>query len=480
MLELLRSLGYKPTAKLYETNCNGKAGKPAWKIYFKGYADQPVFKLTRKVARLCQPPATRQRSQTRQIVAVRPVPSVPVRCILVSSPSHLFLAGAGMVPTHNTALSPVVHVNNIMANVVMADWHDIRAEHVLEALRIFTNPEDQVNKDILNKFEDMGGMQGLYVLSELQRQQIKPLLDALQKDLNTAGEINGQVGVFNAIQQLSRGKLRDAAFALAQSKTAGALKKAVDVMMNIYSEEDTVFRMAAFIRGKRDGMTDAQAGKLARESFMDYNINAPWIQVLRQTTLPFISFTYRALPMLLDVMQNKPWKILKFITMLGAVNALGYALSGGNEDKERRLLPEEKQGRLWGLFPKMIRMPWNDKDANPIFLDIRRFLPIGDFFDVGQTHAVLPILPSSVPGGPLALVAELLTNKSQFTGQPIVKDTDTPLEVAQKVVDYIYKSFAPNAPWIPFSYSYQAILNAGKGRTDVFGREQSVVQAIAS
>lgn len=40
----------------------------------------------------------------RLIVAVDPVPSRPVRCIHVDSPSHLYLAGPGMVPTHNSAL----------------------------------------------------------------------------------------------------------------------------------------------------------------------------------------------------------------------------------------------------------------------------------------------------------------------------------------------------------------------------------------
>jgi hypothetical protein len=39
----------------------------------------------------------------RGIVGVRPVASVPVRCIRVDSPSQLFLAGSAMIPTHNTA-----------------------------------------------------------------------------------------------------------------------------------------------------------------------------------------------------------------------------------------------------------------------------------------------------------------------------------------------------------------------------------------
>ncbi|MGH9280155.1 MAG: DnaB-like helicase C-terminal domain-containing protein, partial [Acidimicrobiales bacterium] len=48
---------------------------------------------------------------TRAVTAVRPVASVPVRCITVDSPSHLYLAGRSFVPTHNTsfALGIVAH-----------------------------------------------------------------------------------------------------------------------------------------------------------------------------------------------------------------------------------------------------------------------------------------------------------------------------------------------------------------------------------
>jgi replicative DNA helicase len=40
---------------------------------------------------------------SRSIQAVVPVQSVPVRCIQVDSPAHLYLAGRGCVPTHNTS-----------------------------------------------------------------------------------------------------------------------------------------------------------------------------------------------------------------------------------------------------------------------------------------------------------------------------------------------------------------------------------------
>lgn len=49
-------------------------------------------------------------STSRRLVAIEPVPSVPMRCITVDSPDHLYLAGTRLLPTHNTVsrgLKPV-------------------------------------------------------------------------------------------------------------------------------------------------------------------------------------------------------------------------------------------------------------------------------------------------------------------------------------------------------------------------------------
>jgi hypothetical protein len=122
-------------------------------------------------------------------------------------------------------------------------------------------------------------------------------------------------------------------------------------------------------------------------------------------------------------------------------------------------------------------MPWNDKFGSPVFLDIRRFVPVGDIFDTGQNHAAIPLLPFAVPGGPLAIISEFISNKSQFTGRPITLETDTPIETAKKAADHLYKAFAPNIVFLPGTHAFTGVVNAGSGRTDSFGREQSVVQA---
>ena len=381
-----------------------------------------------------------------------------------------------------TALSPSVHMNNVAANVVMADWADVGVIDLAEALSVIVKADkDPAMREILDRFEDAGGKGGTFAVSELQREQLEPLLEALRQEYRTAGQATGMVGIQAALGLLLKRQWKAAYEAGSTSLPARGARKAANAMIDIYQSEDVVFRLAKWIKEKRAGASDERAAKAARDSFLNYEINAPWIQAMRQSAFPFIAFTYRAAPMLLHIATHKPWKILKLGLVYGALNALGYALSGGDEDKERKLLPEEKAGRLWGVGPpKLVRMGWNDAHDQPVFLDVRRWIPVGDIVDLGQTHGAVPIVPFLVPSGPLALLGELVANKSQFTGQEIVKRTDTAGEVSAKVFNHVYKSFAPNLPMLPGTYSFDSLVNAGGGKTDPFGRELSLPQAAAS
>lgn len=65
-------------------------------------ADDDVFQLHRKAIRHKE--LRGAVSGSRRIVAVRPIESVPVRCVEVDNADHLYLAGRSMVPTHNSTL----------------------------------------------------------------------------------------------------------------------------------------------------------------------------------------------------------------------------------------------------------------------------------------------------------------------------------------------------------------------------------------
>ncbi|MFC5285572.1 replicative DNA helicase [Actinokineospora guangxiensis] len=64
--------------------------------------EDEVFRLDHK--RLLHKERRRAGQAVRHITDVRPVPSVPVRCVEVDSADHLYLAGRAMVPTHNSTL----------------------------------------------------------------------------------------------------------------------------------------------------------------------------------------------------------------------------------------------------------------------------------------------------------------------------------------------------------------------------------------
>mgnify|MGYP000193307530 CR=1 FL=1 len=76
--------------------------------------------------------------------------------------------------------------------------------------------------------------------------------------------------------------------------------------------------------------------------------------------------------------------------------------------------------------------------------------------------------------------ADIRLTESAFTGKPITLETDTVTEQAAKVADHLWKAFAPNIALLPGTYAWQGVADAANGRTDAFGREQSVAQAVVS
>lgn len=102
--ELIRSLGFKAKIADNAAVLNGKIIGRRYRLLFHPTFDIPVFKLPRKLQRQKSSPKTHALSKGRMIVNVAEVPSVPVRCISVDSPTRMFLCGKTMIPTHNSPL----------------------------------------------------------------------------------------------------------------------------------------------------------------------------------------------------------------------------------------------------------------------------------------------------------------------------------------------------------------------------------------
>ncbi|MCL1869942.1 MAG: replicative DNA helicase [Promicromonosporaceae bacterium] len=102
--ELIHSLGYRTGWSERSVRGRTTASSTAFTITFT--TEDDVFWLERK--RIVHKDRRRRptaRLTQRQIVEVRAIDSVPVRCVQVDNADHLYLAGRAMVPTHNSTLA---------------------------------------------------------------------------------------------------------------------------------------------------------------------------------------------------------------------------------------------------------------------------------------------------------------------------------------------------------------------------------------
>ena len=99
--ELIVSLGYRCSLTTKPVRGRTAASSTAYTLTFS--TTDEVFRLERKRL-LHKERRGPGRTGKRLITAVRPVPSVPVRCVEVDSPDHLYLASRSMVPTHNSTM----------------------------------------------------------------------------------------------------------------------------------------------------------------------------------------------------------------------------------------------------------------------------------------------------------------------------------------------------------------------------------------
>ncbi len=114
IVELLRTLGYKPTVTVDRAQLDGRDCGPRYRVQFWPTAEDAPATLTRKLQRLRHSSARRTRSETRQVVNVEPAGDRLVNCIQVEG--GVYLAGEAMVPTHNSTLAAGVGLYMMVAD----------------------------------------------------------------------------------------------------------------------------------------------------------------------------------------------------------------------------------------------------------------------------------------------------------------------------------------------------------------------------
>lgn len=259
----------------------------------------------------------------------------------------------------------------------------------------------------------------------------------------------------------------------------------------IYQGEEAWFKLAKFIQETEAGATPKAAAKAAQKALFDYTEVPPFVEWARTSPVgaPFITFTYKALPQIIETGITHPWRLGGLVAGIYAMEEGARLALGIDEiqlDFLKRIMPDRMKGDPLGLGPKALLLPYKDRYGQLMFLDLTYILPWGDIGETGASGIL-----QGTPGyaGPLRAIAEVMLNTSGFTGKVIYEENDSTKVKVQKVSDYIYKWALPSlAPAIPGvtkgGYGFERLWSSGMGvmdpTEDYFGRVSTPATAIAS
>ena len=365
---------------------------------------------------------------------------------------------------NKTARNPVVHFNNVASNLFLMDMADVRMRDLVKALSSIRQKDADYEEALLH-----GALGSSFIEQEIGRDVIDPILDELRKQVGLEG---AQPTFLDKVKSMS--KVVDIMMTM--------VKKGDDWFVNLYQLEDQLFRMAMYHRRVELGDTPRQAAVLANEQFIDYDIHAPWVNSARRTVLPFIGYTYRAIPLLAKTIKARPWKLAKYASLFYMMNAFSYWVSDDDEEeKQRATLPDIKQGNTILGPPRMVRVPGYDHNDNPLMWDVRRLIVGGDLLDMNQGHPSFPIVPWLQVAGPIMIMGQMMVNTDAFTGKEITSPiSDSSGEKWAKNTKFLWRQLSPGYPFTPYSYYQEKISTALSGGRDILGRQYSPTTAILS
>ena len=366
-----------------------------------------------------------------------------------------------------TAWNPTVHVNNVFGNVFFTDMADVDFKNLPLAARMLSN-HNNLDKAYQSKIIRMAKEHGVFdagfVDKELRNIDKAGLTSIYKYDFNK-NEWENSVG----IAEKTFGYVRN-------NKFTGTLNE-------FYRIEDHIFRLNAFMDRLKKGYSADEAAMFARKHFIDYDIDAPWINSMRRTVTPFLAFSYRAVPVLAETAVVRPWKYAKYGTIGYLLNKAGEKFGGGDAERERALIDGDsyKGGNLVGMpfMPyKNIKLPFQTKDGQSKYMFIERYFPGGDVLELG--NGAVPFLPAPLQPsiGLAGSVLQAFFGYDFFTKQTIKGTGVSSVDDINVMFKYLSKQLLPNFPFVPGSFSTERINKATFNSKSAYRESESELQAI--
>jgi len=343
---------------------------------------------------------------------------------------------------NKTVMNPVSHVNNFVSNTTMAHFAGVSYYDVHKYAGAVKDLA--TSAPMVKEARDAGLFLGSLTDAELEK-ILPPELHALLRKADSGG-----------IKAL---KFADALL------TFGLRGK----MSQAYEFGDRFYKYMLYVDARKGGATPDEAVDHATKYIFTYDDLPKTARTVRDLGLPFFAYTYKAIPALADTALSRPDRFLAPAAIIFMANAIGYAVASAGDDdgwmeiarkyatdaefraaadakaeEEYKALPEWMKGRSALGTKKQIRLHTDDQTGNPVFLDVSRFIPGGDLFDINANAGGIPWLQPIVPSNPLlSIYSSMFDNKDPFFGKDLVAKSDTRGEAAAKRADYLWKLASP-------------------------------------
>lgn len=353
-----------------------------------------------------------------------------------------------------TIYNPGTGVTNVLSNVSLAIMHQIPLKTVAQATKLLwkfhRNSGDlsPSERAAMRAFMESGALLGNYSNVEIK----KTLFESIEKHIVPDGHesVMSRVTTFLNLESDKRSLI---------GKLVKRGKKFDSVVTQVYAAEDNAFRLAAFLKhvgdakaNSADGVATPQilqeAGRYAREAFLDYDIDSSAVKAARQTAFPFISWTYAIVPVLGRIALTQPWAMANLLASYALIDVAAAALAG-DDDEARKKGPERLDERMFGIGPRMhIRIPFIGDEDNPVYYRLGDYVPLASSTKGMATNngfAGQDWWPQGLqPGSPiLSAVLALIGGVDPYTGDPLHEVGDSNMDKALELAKFSYDVFAP-------------------------------------
>lgn len=341
-----------------------------------------------------------------------------------------------------TVLNPVSHVNNVVSNITMAHLAGVsyhRVDKYIGAIRDFAK-----KSNMIQEAKDAGLFLGSFNETELYQSMPQELRALAEKAESTTDK-----SINTAMKLLTFG-LRG-------------------VMQKAYGLEDDFFKYLLYRDARSRGASPDVAVDFAQKYIFTYDDLPKTARVIRDTALPFFAYTYKAIPAFLHTAMTQPHRMAVPATLLYGATMLAYAIAaseadepwdeivkryltdesfrdtvGKKRDEAQKSLPPWQRGYTAFMTPKAMLVGHDKALDLPVYMDISRFIPGGDLFDVAPNAGGIPLPAPITPSHPvLSIGVSMIGNKDLFTGKDLVDKNDTRGEAALKRSDWMWKQIAP-------------------------------------